>query len=140
MLKKLRPYIKPLLIVLAITGILFADTAFAAGSSGGSGGESMKSVAKTIDKSVSSLVVILVDTALIAGVGFVIASFFKFHQHKLNPTQVPLSQGITLLLIGAGLTLLPVLIPTASKAVFKNAKIAQIGSGLTSVIGSGGSS
>lgn len=130
MFNKLRKYIKPLLIVVALGGAVFVNAAFAK-----DGGETMSSVASTIDGSVSSLVVILVDTALIAGVGFVIASFFKFHQHKLNPTQVPLSQGITLLLIGAGLTLLPVLIPTASKAVFKNGKSAQIGSGLTKVIG-----
>lgn len=124
-------YLKPLLMIFIVVGALSAGAAFAADN-----GETMSNVAKTIDKSISSLVVILVDTALIAGVGFVIASFFKFHQHKLNPTQVPLSQGITLLLIGAGLTLLPVLIPTANRAVFgKNAKIAQIGSGLQSVIG-----
>src|SRR3989338_5768309 len=45
------------------------------------------------------------DVALVTGIGFVLASFFKFHQHKLNPTQVPLSQGITLLVIGGALSI-----------------------------------
>ena len=36
--------------------------------------------------------------SIVAGVGFILASFFKFHQHKQNPQQVQISQGISLLL------------------------------------------
>ena len=56
------------------------------------------------------------------------ASFFKFHQHKLNPNQVSMTQGISLLLIGCGLTLVPLIIPTASMAILgsKADKPAQI--------------
>jgi len=65
---------------------------------------------------------------LIAGIGFIMASFFKFHQHKLNPTQVPMSQGITLLLIGAGLAVFPHLFGTATQAVFgTKIKMATLG-------------
>ena len=78
---------------------------------------------------------------MIAGIGFIMASFFKFHQHKLNPTQVPLSQGITLLLIGAGLAVFPTLLPTATHAVFgSSADIAKIGGGqIGGLIGGSGS-
>ena len=53
------------------------------------------------------------------------ASFFKFHQHKLNPQQISLSQGVSLLLIGGGLSVFPWMLPTAKQAVFgKDAEIA----------------
>jgi intracellular multiplication protein IcmD len=71
-----------------------------------------------IAASTKSLVTILQDVSMVAGIGFVIGSFFKFHQHKMNPTQVPISQGITLLLVGAGLAVFPTLVGTASQSVF----------------------
>lgn len=71
-----------------------------------------------VSGSIKNLLVILQDIAMLAGVGFIIASFFKFHQHKMNPTQVPLSQGVTLLLVGAGLTAFPNLISTATQSAF----------------------
>ena len=86
-------------------------------------------VSKSVDGTVAQLATVLVDVSLIAGIGFIMASFFKFHQHKQNPQQVQMSQGISLLLIGCGLTLIPLLIPTASVAVLgTNAKTpAKIG-------------
>ena len=74
-------------------------------------------IASNISSKVTSLAKMLQAIALIAGIGFVLAAFFKFHQHKQNPTQVPISQGLTLLIIGAGLTLFPILIPTAGSVI-----------------------
>lgn len=71
-----------------------------------------------ISKAVGDVSQVIMDVATISGAGFVFASFFKFHQHKLNPTQVPLSNGVTLLLVGAGLCVFPHLIGTTSEAVF----------------------
>lgn len=76
---------------------------------------------------VKNIVVLMQDIATVAGIGFVFSSFFKFHQHKMNPQQVPLSQGVTMLMIGAGLTVFPHLLNTASKAVFGQS-IAKVGS------------
>src|SRR3990167_744076 len=64
----------------------------------------MGAISKNIHGAMKDFLVIFQDIGLVAGIGFVIGSFFKFHQHKMNPTQVPLSQGITLLLVGAGLS------------------------------------
>lgn len=89
----------------------------------------LSSISSHVDSSVGQLATVLTDVSLIAGVGFVMASFFKFHQHKLNPTQVSLSQGITLLLIGAGLMLFPTMLPTATHALFGSATIAKTGGG-----------
>ncbi len=99
----------------------------------------LSSIQSNVGSSVHSLAIILQDLALIAGIGFIMASFFKFHQHKLNPTQVPMSQGISLLLIGAGLTLFPVLLPTAGTALVGTGhSFATIGgSGVSGLVGSG---
>lgn len=72
------------------------------------------------------------DVATVAGIGFVLASFFKFHQHKLNPTQVPLSQGLTLLVIGAALSIFPAVITGTSKSVLGTSTAGSI----TAIIGS----
>ncbi len=127
-------FIKLLVLLSAIGGVLFSGAVFAAG---GTQGIALTSISSNIGNSVGSLASILVDTSLIAGIGFVMASFFKFHQHKLNPTQIPLSQGITLLLIGAGLMVFPTLLPTATRAVFgSQTNVAKIGgSGLCNMIG-----
>ncbi len=106
---------------LLITCSIFADPA---------DGLALSAVSSQISSTVGHISVILSNVALIAGISFVMASFFKFHQHKLNPTQVPLSQGVTLLLIGAGLTLLPLLIPTAKNTVFgSSAKVSTLSGG-----------
>ncbi len=48
-----------------------------------------------------------------AGVFFIFASLFKFDQHKKNPTQIPMSQPLTLFVIGAALLVLPVIVEYA---------------------------
>ena len=103
---------------------------------------SLSDIETTVGNSVLTIATLMTDVALISGVGFIMASFFKFHQHKLNPTQVPMSQGLTLLLIGAGLCVFPSLIPTASDSVFgtSNASMAQVGgTGIASLLTSGSS-
>src|SRR5689334_16639632 len=109
-----------LLAGLAFTGSALADTPYVL----------LSTVSKSVDNTVSNLATVLVDVAIIAGIGFIIAAFFKFHQHKQNPQQVQMSQGISLLLIGCGLTLVPLLVPTASVSVLGSkaaSNTAQIG-------------
>ena len=121
-------------MVAVLGGVIFAGSAFAAT------GLYLSSIQSNLGSSVSQLAIILQDISLVAGIGFVMASFFKFHQHKLNPTQVPISQGITLLLIGAGLLLFPLLLPTATKAAFGTTAISKTtGGNITSLISGGGS-
>ena len=95
------------------------------------------SIAHNVGSAVGGLAFIMQDVALVAGIGFILVSFFKFHQHKLQPTQVPISQGITLLVIGAALTFLPRLIATPGSALLgSKASVAQLGSNqIESVIG-----
>lgn len=123
----IKPLVKGLSLVALLAGVFFVSSAFADSSKDGL---ALSSIASNIDHSVASLAAVISDLALISGVCFVSASFFKFHQHKLNPTQVPLSQGITLLLIGAGLILFPTMLPTAKNALFgSDATVATVGGG-----------
>lgn len=135
MLTALRKLLKPSLCFATVLGALFAGAALA----GVSSGVSLETISHNVDTSVKELSTVLSDISLIAGIGFVMASFFKFHQHKLNPTQVPISQGVTLMLIGAGLVLFPTMLPTAKRAIFgTDAAISKVGGGqIHSIIGSG---
>lgn len=107
----------------------FLITSLALADPSGSSYVSLATISKSVDNTVAELATVLIDVSIIAGIGFIIAAFFKFHQHKQNPNQVQMSQGVSLLLIGCGLTLIPLLIPTASVSVLGTAakKPAQIG-------------
>ena len=121
----MRYLVKLIVLFAGIMLLFFATGGLAAAPTG----VSLGAIASNVGTSVTNLAKILEDVALVAGVGFIMASFFKFHQHKLNPQQVPMSQGITLLLVGAGLAVFPHLIPTASHAVFGSAATqASVGS------------
>lgn len=135
---------KKVLTSLKVVGLaaVVAGSFYAGGAMAGTAPSAvtLSTIAGSIDDTVGQLATVLVDIALIAGIGFILASFFKFHQHKQNPQQVQMSQGISLLLIGCGLTLIPLLIPTASVAVLGSqaGKPAQIGgSDIHALIGSG---
>lgn len=102
----------------------------------------LSSIQANVGTTVTEVAKMLQDLSLIAGIGFIMASFFKFHQHKLNPTQVPMSQGVTLLAIGGGLTLFPLLIPTAGTTILgSKADVSHVsGAKISGLIGGSGSS
>ncbi|HYF97496.1 MAG TPA: type IV secretion protein IcmD [Coxiellaceae bacterium] len=95
-------------LFVGVALVLFADAAWAIKAT---------SIGNNVTATMSSAAKIMQSVALVAGIGFIMVSFFKFHQHKQNPTQVPLSQGLAMLVIGAGLVLLPTLIPTAESVI-----------------------
>ena len=123
-------------LLIGLGGLLYASTGLASTANY----VAITTISTSVQNTVSELATIFIDLALITGIGFILGSFFKFHQHRQNPTQVQMSQGVSLLLIGCGLTLIPLLIPTASVAVLgtQAAKPAQInGSDIQGLIGSG---
>ena len=128
---------KSCMTLALVGGLLIAGSVFADPKDG----LVLSAVSSQISSTVGYMAHIISNVALIAGIAFVMASFFKFHQHKLNPTQVPLSQGVTLLLIGAGLTLMPIIVPTAKNTVFgTSAKVSTLtGAGMKNLIGGGSS-
>lgn len=70
-------------------------------------------IAQNITKSLSDIAILIVSISILAGLGFGVASAFKFKQHKDNPTQVPLGQPLTLLAIGVMLLWLPYIMQQA---------------------------
>lgn len=121
-------------LLIIIAGILFSADVMA----GATAQLTLSGINKTVSKGIGTTVTVMQDIALIAGVGFIFSSFFKFHQHKMNPTQVPLSQGVTLLVIGAGLTIFPHLISTASQGVFGTGIVKAGTTSIKSIVSTGG--
>ncbi len=76
------------------------------------------SISTNMQSTISYVANIITNVALIVGISLICASFFKMKQHKDQPTQVPISNGVTLLVIGAALTVFPLLLPTANQAAF----------------------
>ena len=116
MLKQIKSFFRleiVLRLLIVVAGIFVANEAMASATS-----VTISAIGTNVNHAVKNVSNIIEDIAIVSGIGFVFASFFKFHAHKQNPQQVPLSQGITLLLIGAGLTIFPHMLNTATKGVF----------------------
>jgi len=79
---------------------------------------SLGDIAGTVTDSMSNVAKLITATSYVAGVGFAMMGMLKFKAHKDNPTQVPLSQPIVLLVIAAGLVFLPNLISTGGATVW----------------------
>lgn len=133
---RLRKFFGMVCITLSLCGL--GLSALAAPPPGGGQRFMLATIQQNVASSVTETAKILQDLSLVAGIGFIMASFFKFHQHKLNPTQVPMSQGVTLLAIGGGLTLFPLLVPTAGTTILgSKANVSQVsGTGISGLIGS----
>lgn len=109
-------------LAVLIVGVFFANAIFATTTQ-----LTLSTINSKVTVGIGNVVGIMQDIALVAGVGFIFSSFFKFHQHRQNPQQVPLSQGVTLLVIGAGLTVFPHLLSTAASGVFGTGMMVKAG-------------
>ena len=106
-------------LLVILVGVFFATEVMAQTVS-------IAAIQTKVAASIGSIASLMQDIALVSGIGFIFASFFKFHQHKMNPTQVPLSQGVALLAVGAGLAVFPHLLGTATEGVF-GATVGKVG-------------
>lgn len=118
--------------LILMGGVFFATSVFAAA---GTSVLTLGEIQTHVSTGISSIAAILEDVALIAGIGFIFASFFKFHQHKMNPQQIPLSQGVTLLVIGAALAVFPHLLGTVTHGIFGQSVTHVGGSAINAIIG-----
>jgi intracellular multiplication protein IcmD len=62
----------------------------------------------------------ILSLSYIAGLGFLIASFYKFKQHKDNPTQVPVGNPLTMIVIAILLMFLANMIMPIGETFFSN--------------------
>lgn len=120
-------------LAVLFAGIFSVSEAMASGSN-----ITLTTITSNVSAGVVNVAKILQDIALVAGIGFIFAAFFKFHAHKMQPQQVPLSQGVALLLVGAGLAVFPHLLDTATKGVFGTDVQHAGGTSIKGIIGSGG--
>jgi len=127
---EIKGWVKAFAIVAGFTGFLITGTATAAPA------QDLQAIADNVQKTVGIVSRMLVTISLMAGIGFIMALFFKFHQHKQNPTQVPISQGITLLLIGSAMVVFPYLLQPLSGAIFGDGSVSKLdGQAIQTIIG-----
>lgn len=88
------------------------------GAAAFAGGENIGTIATRITESFEGIGQLILAIAFVAGIGFVMASIFKFKQHKDNPTQIPLGTPIALLAVGVALIFLPNIITPAGSSLF----------------------
>lgn len=103
-------------IYLLIAAAFFvAGTCFAQAAGGG---ENLGAIATRVTESFSGIGTLMIAVSYLAGIGFVIASIFKFKQHKDNPTQIPLGTPLALLVLGIILVFLPLIFEPAGQSIF----------------------
>jgi len=89
-------------------------------------------IANTVVLSFQSIGKLMLASSYIAGIGFSVASIFKFKQHKDNPTQIPVGTPIALLGVAVMLIFLPGIIKPVGMTLFGNdANLENMAGGFT---------
>lgn len=105
---------KVLLLVLgSVVCFGFGAAAFAVTSGIGA-------VASTVTGGLANVAKLITAAAYVAGFGFAVGGIVKFKAHKDNPTQVPISQPIVLVFVGAALIFAPSVFQTVGYTLFSS--------------------
>jgi intracellular multiplication protein IcmD len=116
---------KGIIFLLIASAFFYIGTSFAQDETTGIG-----EITKRVTGTFEGIAGLMVAVSYVAGIGFVIASLFKFKQHKDNPTQITLGAPLALLIIGIVLVFLPALFGPAGETVFgEGAKTGYPGAG-----------
>lgn len=99
-----------------LLGLFFLSEVLFAG--GGGGGTTLGDVAGNVRDTMNNVAQLITAVSYVAGVGFAVMGMLKLKAHKDQPTQVPLSQPMVLLVIAAGLVFLPSLIKSAGATIW----------------------
>lgn len=100
------------LLGLLVTGICLAAPANVSSFSG---------MATNMQNITKSVVTIISDISIMASIFFLIHGLMKWRMHSQNPQQVPLSHGLTSLLIGLCLGVTPALIKVGQNSLLGGA-------------------
>ncbi len=120
-------YAKLLILIGTVLSIFAVTSAFADGG-GAAQTVDLGSIATNVDSTIGSAAKIMQDIGLIAGIVMVLMGLMKFKQHSNNPQQIPASQALIPLLIGAALIMYPSLISTTAKMIMgKSASVTKLG-------------
>lgn len=107
-----KPIKKSIMLFTVTLLCLCADTAFAISGIG--------SIATNVTGNLGAIARLITAGAYVAGFAFAVGAVIKFKAHKDNPTQVPISHGISLLFVAAALIFIP--------SVFKSTGLTMFGS------------
>lgn len=100
------------LFIIACTLLCFYGAAFADAN------KSIGDIAANIMTSFKQLGQLMFAIAYLSGFGFTLSAIFKFKQHKDNPTQIPVSTPLSLLMVGIILIFLPGIILPSGYTIF----------------------
>ena len=75
-------------------------------------------ISHTIQGQVETFTGLMITISYIAGIGFTMASIFKFKQHKDNPTQVPIGTPFAMFAVGVIMIFLPAMFAPAGYSIF----------------------
>ena len=99
-----------LLLVLSAIGLSYAGDP--------DKGKGLGQLSNNISTEILGFSNLMITVGYLAGIGFTIASIFKFKQHKDNPTQVPIGTPFAMFSVGIILVFLPALFKPAAITVF----------------------
>lgn len=116
------PGISLLVYFSALLGLFLLSGQLYAGDPATTGDYSIGKASEEIRSSLGDVASLITAAAYVGGIGFAMMGMLKLKAHKDNPTQVPLSQPITLLVIAAGLVFMPSLIKTAGQTIWGDNK------------------
>lgn len=80
--------------------------------------QTLGTIATTVVTSFEGLAKLITAGAFLTGIGFAMASIFKFKAHKDNPQQIPIGTPIALLFVAAALMFLPAVYGSIGTTVF----------------------
>jgi intracellular multiplication protein IcmD len=109
--------------LLMVATLLFAGNVWAAPGAG----SDLGTLALNITESTQNFAKVMMAIAYLAGIAFVLASIFKFKQHKDNPTQIPLGTPLALLVVGIVLVFLPSIFAPAGQTIFGTSEATAVG-------------
>lgn len=92
------------------TSIMLVSNAYA---------ENLGTMASTVKSTFENVGLATTALAYVAGLGFAISAILKFKAHKDNPSQTPIGQPISQMLIAAGLLFMPTVFQSVGNTFFK---------------------
>lgn len=118
-------------VALSTVGLLcYAGSTLAAGEA-----ENLGTIATRVTESFGGIAKLISGGAFLAGVGFAMASIFKFKSHKDNPQQIPIGTPIALMVVAGSLMYLPAVYGSLGVTIFGTAATPGGLSGTTQIGG-----
>jgi intracellular multiplication protein IcmD len=124
-----KPLKNVLMMLVVFVGFAFFNTAFAVADCKTGGG--LSGIACNVINSFQNIAKLITAASFIAGLGFAVASIFKFKAHKDNPTQITIGVPIAMLFIAVALLFTVYLFTQLGVTVFGSASSAGSWSGVS---------